>query len=51
MGDNRALHPPGYSEEEKEAKFILQVISLKLYVFLMVSLPSVMHSRHCSEMS
>lgn len=47
----RASHPPGYSEAEKAVKFILQVICLKLYVFLTVSLPSVMHSRHCREMS
>lgn len=51
MGDDKALHPPGYSEAEKAAKFILQVICLKLCVVLMVSLPSMMHSRHCGEMS
>lgn len=51
VGDNRALPPPGYSEAEAAAKFIVQVICLKSYVFLKVSLPSVMHSRYCSEMS
>lgn len=48
LGNDRDLHPPGYFEAEKAAKFIFQDICLKLYVFLMVSLSSMCH---CSEMS
>lgn len=48
MGNDRDLHPAGYFEAEKAAKFILQVICSKLDVFLMVSLSRVCH---CSEMS
>lgn len=48
MGNDRDLHLPGYFEAEKAAKFTLQVICLKLNVFLMVSLSSMCH---CSEMS
>lgn len=48
LGNDRDLHPPGCFEAEKAAKLILQVICLKLYVFLMVSLSSMCH---CSEMS